>query len=313
MAFDRSTRTAAARRGSVEQEAYRSVVARCVGGPATAPGRQRGSTHDRPAERGRERPCDSRSGGASAEIALAERRHRDSCRALARTDPRRSSGLRAAGLGRAAPPRGWRTADALRRPAGRQGRARRSLGLVAPLADDCPRADRSSARTRRRLAVSRDTRKISSTPHSVRQVSTTCDRGSRRPSSAWSVIASTRRARPSSALLRSRRSVPIGDRTRSTPIDAGARRVRRNGARAARIGSVRTTLGRPAELSLDESSSTCRERGERKRPSAGWASLTPTEVRVVALVAAGLTNPQIAERMSIACRNCEGASRSRLH
>ena len=32
----------------------------------------------------------------------------------------------------------------------------------------------------------------------------------------------------------------------------------------------------------------------------GWASLTPTEVRTVALVAAGLTNPQIAERMFIA-------------
>ncbi len=43
-----------------------------------------------------------------------------------------------------------------------------------------------------------------------------------------------------------------------------------------------------------------RARGERKRPSAGWGSLTPTELRVVTLVAAGLTNPQIAERMFIA-------------
>jgi DNA-binding CsgD family transcriptional regulator len=43
-----------------------------------------------------------------------------------------------------------------------------------------------------------------------------------------------------------------------------------------------------------------RARGERKRPSAGWASLTPTELRIVALVATGLTNPQIAERMFIA-------------
>ena len=43
-----------------------------------------------------------------------------------------------------------------------------------------------------------------------------------------------------------------------------------------------------------------RARGERKRPSSGWDSLTPTELRIVTLVAAGLTNPQIAERASIA-------------
>ena len=43
-----------------------------------------------------------------------------------------------------------------------------------------------------------------------------------------------------------------------------------------------------------------RARGERKRPNAGWASLTPTERRVVELVAEGLTNPQIAEQMFIA-------------
>jgi DNA-binding CsgD family transcriptional regulator len=43
-----------------------------------------------------------------------------------------------------------------------------------------------------------------------------------------------------------------------------------------------------------------RARGERKRPSAGWASLTPTERRVVELVADWLTNPQIAEKMFVA-------------
>ncbi|MDQ4030879.1 MAG: LuxR C-terminal-related transcriptional regulator [Actinomycetota bacterium] len=42
-----------------------------------------------------------------------------------------------------------------------------------------------------------------------------------------------------------------------------------------------------------------RARGERKRPSAGWASLTPTELEVVKLVATGLTNPQIGQRMFI--------------
>jgi DNA-binding CsgD family transcriptional regulator len=40
-------------------------------------------------------------------------------------------------------------------------------------------------------------------------------------------------------------------------------------------------------------------RGERKRPARGWESLTPTEMRVVDLVAEGLTNPQIGERMFI--------------
>jgi len=42
-----------------------------------------------------------------------------------------------------------------------------------------------------------------------------------------------------------------------------------------------------------------RGRGDRRRPTFGWDSLTPTERRVVELVADGLTNPQIAERMII--------------
>ena len=40
-----------------------------------------------------------------------------------------------------------------------------------------------------------------------------------------------------------------------------------------------------------------RARGERKRPRHGWASLTPTELQVVAVVAEGMTNAQIAERL----------------
>jgi predicted ATPase/class 3 adenylate cyclase/DNA-binding CsgD family transcriptional regulator len=42
-----------------------------------------------------------------------------------------------------------------------------------------------------------------------------------------------------------------------------------------------------------------RARGERKRPSRGWDSLTPTELEVARHIAAGLTNRQIGERMFI--------------
>jgi DNA-binding CsgD family transcriptional regulator len=42
-----------------------------------------------------------------------------------------------------------------------------------------------------------------------------------------------------------------------------------------------------------------RTRGPRQRPDSGWDSLTPTECKVAALVAEGLTNPQIGERMFI--------------
>jgi DNA-binding CsgD family transcriptional regulator len=43
-----------------------------------------------------------------------------------------------------------------------------------------------------------------------------------------------------------------------------------------------------------------RSRGQRHRPSSRWASLTATKLRVAGLVAKGLTNPQIGERMFIA-------------
>ncbi|HEV2310246.1 MAG TPA: response regulator transcription factor, partial [Acidimicrobiia bacterium] len=42
-----------------------------------------------------------------------------------------------------------------------------------------------------------------------------------------------------------------------------------------------------------------RARGERKRPSAGWDSLTPTEIEVVRLAARGLTNRAIGEQLFI--------------
>jgi predicted ATPase/class 3 adenylate cyclase/DNA-binding CsgD family transcriptional regulator len=48
-----------------------------------------------------------------------------------------------------------------------------------------------------------------------------------------------------------------------------------------------------------------RGRGERKRPSSGWASLTPTELDVVRLVAEGLGNKDIAARLFISHRTVQ--------
>jgi predicted ATPase/DNA-binding CsgD family transcriptional regulator len=42
-----------------------------------------------------------------------------------------------------------------------------------------------------------------------------------------------------------------------------------------------------------------RGRGERRRPTHGWESLTPTELEVARHLAAGLTNPQIATKMFV--------------
>jgi predicted ATPase/class 3 adenylate cyclase/DNA-binding CsgD family transcriptional regulator len=53
-------------------------------------------------------------------------------------------------------------------------------------------------------------------------------------------------------------------------------------------------------LTIDEAVAyASRARGERKRPSTGWASLTPTELDVVTLVAKGLSNPEIGARLFI--------------
>lgn len=61
-----------------------------------------------------------------------------------------------------------------------------------------------------------------------------------------------------------------------------------------------STWQQGAELTIDETIGWVRRaRGTRKRPAGGWESLTPTEVQVVNLVAEGLTNPQIGERMFI--------------
>ena len=55
-----------------------------------------------------------------------------------------------------------------------------------------------------------------------------------------------------------------------------------------------------AKLSADEAIAyAARGRGERKRPSTGWASLTPSELDVVRLVGQHLSNPEIAARLFV--------------
>jgi DNA-binding NarL/FixJ family response regulator len=47
------------------------------------------------------------------------------------------------------------------------------------------------------------------------------------------------------------------------------------------------------------------QRGRRGRPSAGWAALTPTELRVAFFVADGLSNPDIARELYLSRRTVE--------
>jgi len=55
-----------------------------------------------------------------------------------------------------------------------------------------------------------------------------------------------------------------------------------------------------AGLSVDDAAEYARRgRDERGRSSAGWAGLTPTELKVVELVAEGLTNFEIGQRLFV--------------
>jgi DNA-binding CsgD family transcriptional regulator len=61
-----------------------------------------------------------------------------------------------------------------------------------------------------------------------------------------------------------------------------------------------------AALTVDEAIAYAqRGRGERKRPSTGWDSLTPTELDVVRLVAEGIPNKDIATRLFISPRTVQ--------
>lgn len=82
-----------------------------------------------------------------------------------------------------------------------------------------------------------------------------------------------------------------------------------------RLSSVRDSLGESdfqaawdegAALSIEEAIAYVRRgRGERKRPSKGWASLTPTELDVVRLACEGLGNKEIATRLFVSPRTVQ--------
>ena len=81
------------------------------------------------------------------------------------------------------------------------------------------------------------------------------------------------------------------------------------------VASLRDTLGdnefdeawaEGAALSTEEAIAyALRGRGERKRPSSGWESLTPTELDVVRLVAEGIPNRDIATRLFVSPRTVQ--------
>jgi DNA-binding CsgD family transcriptional regulator len=66
------------------------------------------------------------------------------------------------------------------------------------------------------------------------------------------------------------------------------------------------TWAEGAALSVDEAIAYAhRGRGERRRPTSGWASLTPTEHDVVRLVSEGLANKDIATRLFVSPRTVQ--------
>jgi DNA-binding CsgD family transcriptional regulator len=84
---------------------------------------------------------------------------------------------------------------------------------------------------------------------------------------------------------------------------------------AASVAALREALGQAdfdtawaegAALSTEEAVAYAqRGRGQRKRPTSGWASLTPTERDVVRLVSEGLSNNDIATRLFVSPRTVQ--------
>lgn len=120
--------------------------------------------------------------------------------------------------------------------------------------------------------------------------------------------------------------VAAGDHREAARFDGAAAAIRRqqggtiryriyDDAHAAAVAQAREALGdgdfesawaEGAALSLEEAIAYAqRGRGERKRPSTGWDSLTPTELDVVRLVSEGLGNKDIAARLFVSHRTVQ--------
>jgi DNA-binding CsgD family transcriptional regulator len=103
-------------------------------------------------------------------------------------------------------------------------------------------------------------------------------------------------ARLSGAAQRLRDDIGLAGRW---PFEDALREGDIRAARAA-MGDVAFDVAFAEGATLDEAAAVAyaqRARGERKRPTTGWPSLTPTELQVVGLVADGLTNKQIGESL----------------
>lgn len=68
---------------------------------------------------------------------------------------------------------------------------------------------------------------------------------------------------------------------------------------AAGLGAPHRRAAASLDRSRQDGTAVVGGRGRRGGPSFGWTSLTPTELRVAAMVAEGCTNPQIAARLRI--------------
>jgi DNA-binding NarL/FixJ family response regulator len=95
------------------------------------------------------------------------------------------------------------------------------------------------------------------------------------------------------------------DAERAARLAAAATRIRDETGYMLRAAVVTDTLAQVAPaggeaLGWEEAAAwALRGRGEQGRPAFGWDSLTPTEAAVVDLVAEGLGNPRIAERLLV--------------